>query len=114
MQRRYLSDVSPHLQSQLIACVSAIHLGAGQAEPPFKAGWAFGQSVADWTEDVLIHRDGFCTWRECRKKKSQYWDNNCREKSFLLLIDSSAQLYWVDFHFRGHCESILLKWKVEN
>lgn len=34
----YVSDVSSHLQSQLIARISAIHLRAGQAEPPLEAG----------------------------------------------------------------------------
>lgn len=34
----FVSDVSSHLQSQLIAGVSAIHLRAGQAEPPLEAG----------------------------------------------------------------------------
>lgn len=38
---------SPHLQSQLIAGVSAVHLGAGQTEAPLEAGRAPGQSVAD-------------------------------------------------------------------
>lgn len=33
-----MNDESSHLQSQLIAGVSAIHLRAGQAEPPLKAG----------------------------------------------------------------------------
>lgn len=58
-----------YLQSQLIAGVSAIHLGAGQAEPPLVAGCAFGQSVADRAKDVLVHRDWFSTWRERRTKR---------------------------------------------
>lgn len=46
-----------HLQSQLVAGVSAVHLRAGQAEPPLEAGRTFSQPVADRAQDVLIHRD---------------------------------------------------------
>lgn len=67
--RCYVSDVSFYLQSQLIAGVSAIHLRAGQAEPPLKASWAFSQPVADWAEDVLVHRDGFSTWRTKQRQE---------------------------------------------
>lgn len=66
-----MSDVAPHLQSQLVAGVSAIHLGAGQAEPPLEARGPFGQTVAHRAKDVFVHRDGFSAWRKHGKKKSR-------------------------------------------
>ena len=68
--RCYALDASLDLQSQLIAGVSAVHLRAGQAEPPLEASRAFSQTVANWTKDVLVHRDGFSTWRWRKTKKT--------------------------------------------
>lgn len=47
-----------YLQCELVAGVSAIHLGAGQTEPPLKAGRTFSQPVTDGPKDILIHGDG--------------------------------------------------------
>lgn len=63
--------VALYLQGQLVAGVSAVHLRTGQAEPPLEAGRAFGQSVADRAQDVLVHRDGFSTWKDGKSKKKK-------------------------------------------
>ena len=106
IQMCHVSYVCPHLQSQLIAGVSSIHLGAGQAEPPLEAGRAFGQSVADRAKDVLVHRDGFGTWekrrtkREENKKKtgSRYWDDKEEERKVdcSCLLTAGGGFYWMD------------------
>jgi len=60
----------PHLQRQLVAGVTAVHLRAGQAEPPLEAGRALGQPVADGAQDVLIHGYGLSAYREGKTSKS--------------------------------------------